>query len=86
MALIKIKDNLICAVFDITDIARIKVAFAKNEVKQVFVKTTNGAIFEADADFYRYCLERMTELNIFIDIEKSFWVGGLDVRFNDPFR
>ena len=85
MATVIIKDNEIWAKFDVTDIKRIRVC-RQGEIKQVFVQMYNGAVFEADPEFYVYCLNRMSELNIFIDIETTIWVGNLDPKHINIFR
>lgn len=75
MAQVILKDNEIWAKFDIKDVKRLRVGVWSGEVKEVEIQTINGGIYMTDAEFYIYCLQRMTELNVFIDIESYPAVG-----------
>lgn len=75
MAQVILKDNEIWAKFDIKDVKRLRVGVWGGEVKEVEIQTKNGGIYITDAEFYVYCLQRMTELNVFIDIEGYPAVG-----------
>lgn len=69
MAQVVLKDNEIWAKFDIKDVKRLRVGILGGEVKEVEIHTKNGGVYVTDSEFYVYCLQRMTELNVFIDIE-----------------
>jgi len=75
MARVAIKDNEIYAIFDIKDVKTLRVGVWGGEIKEVEIRTKNGGVYITDKEFYIYCLQRMTECNVFIDIEGYPAVG-----------
>lgn len=75
MAQVVLKDNEIWAKFDIHDVKRLRVGVWGGDIKEVEIQTKTGGIFMTNKEFYFYCLQRMTEGSIFIEIESYPAVG-----------
>lgn len=67
---VKLKDNEIFSIANIHDIERLSIGLDHGKFIELSILMRNGGRFITQSpDLYTYCLQRMTELNVFIQID-----------------